>query len=274
MELRRTIYWDEKNKTEKSVSEYIKKLLKEEGLNKDEILWIVNTDVEIKLAKKYNIATIGYLDKTITGQSLWGTEYVVERLEDIDEEFKDKVFRRHHHLPWTIATTERCIIREFAMTDLDALFELYSKPGITDYVEPLFDYKEEAEYELAYINNMYRYFGYGMWVVFDRFTGRLIGRAGLEHREYENDEGNELEMGYLFDVEYQHKGYATEVCREIIKFAAINTEFDTINCLIHPANAPSIRLVKRLGFDFVENTEITGEIMARYALKTLQFREK
>lgn len=266
MKLRRTIYWEEKNKTEKTVSEYIKKLLKEEGLNKDEILWIVNTDVEIKLAKKYNIATIGYMDKSIEGQGLWGTDYVVEDFDDIDDELKVKVFKRHHRIPWIIAETERCVIREFDMPDLPELFELYNKPGITDFVEPLYEYKEEAVYEKAYIENMYRYFGYGMWVVFDKESGKMIGRAGLEHREYNPEIGNELEIGYLFAPEYQHKGYATEVCSFILDFAKNNTEFEEISCLINQQNTASIKLIERLGFDFERQVESENVMMNKYRL--------
>ena len=69
------------------------------------------------------------------------------------------------------------------MEYLDALFELYAGKGMTDYMEPLYPYEEEREYQQAYIEQMYRFYGYGMWIVCDRNTGELIGRAGVEHRE-------------------------------------------------------------------------------------------
>lgn len=40
-------------------------------------------------------------------------------------------------------------------------------------------------------------------------TGKLIGRAGLEHDE----------LGYMIAPEFQKQGYATEVCRFIIDYA-------------------------------------------------------
>ena len=264
MELRKILYQEGAKKTVKTVTEFLKSELKNENLKVDEVLWIVSTDVEIEVAKKYNVATIGYLDAEIKGQALWGTEYLVENLADIDDEYADKVFKRHHRIPWIIAETDRCIIREFEMSDLDNLFELYAKPGITDFVEPLFSYDEEAEYEKAYIDNMYRYFGYGMWLVFDKVTGKLIGRAGLEHREFEAEIGNELEMGYLFAPEYQHKGYATEVCKEIIKYSRDNTEYKELNCFISEKNLASIKLAEGLGFNFYEQTNESGKVMNRY----------
>ena len=83
---------------------------------------------------------------------------------------------------------------------------MYDQPGVTyqldakgqrqpGYIEPLFAREEEAEYQQAYITHMYGYYGYGMWLVFDRTTGNLIGRAGLEHRDFDGQ--TELEMGYV-----------------------------------------------------------------------------
>ena len=39
--------------------------------------------------------------------------------------FLEKVYQRYHRIPWTILETERCVVRELSLDDLDALFELY-----------------------------------------------------------------------------------------------------------------------------------------------------
>lgn len=41
---------------------------------------------------------------------------------------------------------------------------------------------------------MYGYYGYGMWLVFDKASGELIGRAGLEHREFPDAVELELDI--------------------------------------------------------------------------------
>ena len=76
--------------------------------------------------------------------------------------------------------------------------------------------EEEKEFQRAYIAHMYRYFGYGMWLVFEKQTGQIIGRAGLEHREY--NEVVELELGYLIGKKYQGKGYASEAISAVIDY--------------------------------------------------------
>ena len=171
----------------------------------------------------------------------------MESLVELDIEYLDRVRRRYNHIPWDIGETDRCRIRELSLSDLPALYELYDKPGMTDFVEPLYDYETELEYQKAYIENMYGFYEYGMWLVFSKETGKLIGRAGLEHNE----------MGYMIAPEFQNLGYATEVCRFIVEYARKNTDFEELYCRIDEKNVASVRLAKRLGF--VRNGQIGNE---------------
>lgn len=229
---------------------------------------------DIAQAKRENKPIIG-LDTGINSAELWGADYVVMDENAIDEALAERVYKRHTGEPWTIAETKRCIIRELTMDDIDALFELYSKPGITDFVEPLYDYDKECEYERAYIEHMYGYYEYGMWLVFSKETGELIGRAGLENRDYCDEQEtqgvpgtyhSEMELGYIIAPEYQRQGYATEVCQAILEYAWENLCPDRINCLIDEENYPSRRLVEKLGFQLIGKTDVTGESLLRYVI--------
>ena len=103
-------------------------------------------------------------------------DMVVEGFEEVDMIFLQRVYERHFNIPWTILETKRCIVRELELSDMDDLFSMYAEPGMTDYMEGLYEYEEELEYQKAYIENMYRFYGYGMWLVFEKKTGTLIGR--------------------------------------------------------------------------------------------------
>lgn len=213
-------------------------------------IWIVSNRQQKQIADSLGIASIG--------EPQCGTRYAVESLAELDVEYLERVRRRYNHIPWDIGETERCLIRELSLSDLPALYELYDKPGMTDYVEPLYDYETELEYQKAYIENMYGFYEYGMWLVFSKETGELIGRAGLEHNE----------MGYMIAPELWNRGYATEVCRFIIDYARENTDFEELYCRIDERNEASVRLAKKLGF--VRNGQIgnernTGEL-DRYVL--------
>lgn len=213
-------------------------------------IWIVSNRQQKQIADSLGIASIG--------EPQCGTRYAVESLAELDIEYLERVRRRYNHIPWDIGETDRCLIRELSLSDLPALYELYDKPGMTDYVEPLYDYETELEYQKAYIENMYGFYEYGMWLVFSKETGKLIGRAGLEHDE----------LGYMIAPELWNQGYATEVCRFIIDYARENTDFEELYCRIDERNEASVRLAKKLGF--VRNGQIgnernTGEL-DRYVL--------
>lgn len=202
-------------------------------------IWIVSDRQQKQIADSLCIASVG--------EPQCGTRYAVESLAELDIEYLERVRRRYNHIPWDIGETDRCLIRELSLSDLPALYELYDKPGMTDFVEPLYDYETELEYQKAYIENMYGFYEYGMWLVFSKETGNLIGRAGLEHNE----------MGYMIAPEFQNLGYATEVCRFIIDYARKNTDFEELYCRIDEKNVASVRLAKRLGF--VKNGQIGNE---------------
>lgn len=198
--------------------------------DKANCIWIVSSKQQKQIADSLGIASVG--------EPQCGTRYAVESLAELDIEYLERVRRRYNHIPWDIGETDRCLIRELSLSDLPALYELYDKPSMTDYVEPLYDYETELEYQKAYIENMYGFYEYGMWLVFSKETGKLIGRAGLEHDE----------LGYMIAPELQNLGYATEVCRFIIDYARENTDFEELYCRIDERNEASVRLAKKLGF--------------------------
>lgn len=217
-------------------------------------LWIVSDKQQKQIADSLGIASVG--------EPQCGTRYAVESFAELDIEYLERVRRRYNHIPWDIGETERCLIRELSLSDLPALYELYDKPGMTDYAEPLYDYETELEYQKAYIENMYGFYEYGMWLVFSKETGKLIGRAGLEHDE----------LGYMIAPELQNLGYATEVCRFIIDYARENTDFEELYCRIDERNEASVRLAKKLGF--INSGYVDEDIHASIYRKNIKNNEK
>lgn len=240
------------------------RLMEEEDMARNAMLLIAATDETIAFGKQYGVATMAYCNPKFPNQSYSGVDMIVEGFEEVDAGFLEKVYQRYHHIPWQIAMTKRTVIRELSLDDLDDLFRLYADDKISEFTECLYPYEEEKTFQQAYIENMYRFYGYGMWLVFSQETGELIGRAGLEHREYDGE--IELELGYVIGVKHQRQGYATEVCQAIIQIAQCMTDFSRINCLIHAGNISSIRLAEKLGFSHMEDMELNGAKMSRYVL--------
>ena len=103
-----------------------------------------------------NVPYIVHLNEKNRNESFPTGAFCVEDLNDIDDEFKEMVYRRCHNLPWEILETARLRLREITVEDVPRLYELYSDESITRYIEPLFaDYAEEVEYTRSYIQNVY-----------------------------------------------------------------------------------------------------------------------
>ena len=230
----------------------------------------------LALAKGTGMATVGYgqlvedmgsADSEETERAADAqADIIVEGFDEVDVQFLDRIMKRAQGLPWITVVTEHCYLREITLDDLDDLFELYAQPGITDYTEPLYERPREEQYTRDYIDKMYRFYGYGMWLVCDRESGVLIGRAGFSHQ----DLGAEivLEMGYIIGVPYQRRGYATEVCKKLIEFARTNlSDFETLNCFVEPGNTASHGLMEKLRFHRIGMVKIGEKMMVRYRIE-------
>lgn len=228
----------------------------------EESILISGDEGELRTAAALGMAALGFSPAEET-EEMGKADMYAEGFEEIGLTFLRHVYERHHHLPWTILETERCVVKEFSMEYLDDLFELYAGEGMTDFIEPLYPYEQEKEYQRAYMEHMYGFYGYGMWIVCEKETGKLIGRAGVEHRE---ELGGELELGYAIGVPYQRQGYATEVCRAILSYVREELERKNIHCLIEEGNTVSERFAEKLGFSFCEILELDGKHMKKYVL--------
>ena len=93
---------------------------------------------------------------------------------------------------------------------------------------------------------MYGFYNYGLWLVFLKDTNKLIGRAGIEHREIDGEMCHEI--GYLIDKKYQRNHYALEACKFIVDYAFEEVGVSSLVACINKNNIPSIKLVENLGF--------------------------
>ncbi|MCR4991275.1 MAG: GNAT family N-acetyltransferase [Lachnospiraceae bacterium] len=173
-----------------------------------------------------------------------------------------KIHQRFNNIPWKILETERLIVRETTVDDVDRFYEIYDDPSTTHYIEPLFENRnEEIEYTKNYIEKVYGFFGYGIWTVINKADGKIIGKAGITDR----DGFDAPEIGFVIASEYRRMGYAYEVCEAILDYAQKELGSSTIRALVKPQNDISIHLLENLGFT------ITRKLHQDYliALRTL-----
>lgn len=214
------------------------------------IIFLSTSQQLLSLAGEKGVAAIAYQPPGC--QDFLHADMVVEGFEEVDALFLQRVYERKHGIPWKIAETERCLIRELSLEDVPELLQLYAEPGITDYMEGLHPPGEELAFQRAYIEHQYQFYGYGMWLVFEKKSGTLIGRAGAELHEDPGTGEAFLELGYMIRPSFQRHGYGYEVCRAVIRYLEEECSAEELFCRIREGNTASIRLAKKLGFSLKE----------------------
>ena len=227
-------------------------------------LYITDSSMQYRIWQRYGKYILPYRHQWNQEDVFNGAEYMIERLEEVDYEVVDMAYRRLAGIPWEIFKTERCIVRETIVEDVDSLYGIYGEPAITQYMEDLYeDRDEEIAYIRDYRRRMYGFYGYGIWSILSRQDGQVIGRAGISWRE----EFDVPELGFVIGVPWQRQGYAYEVCSAILQYAWKEIGFKQIQALVMEHNEKSAALCRKLGF---EDNGITVLENVRYILYKMQ----
>lgn len=91
----------------------------------------------------------------------------------------------------------------------------------------------------------YRKWGFGLWAVILKETDELIGQCGLTMQPWKNEEV--LEIGYLFNRQYWHKGYASESAIACKKYAFKRLDAAEVCSIIRDTNTTSRNVARRNG---------------------------
>jgi ribosomal-protein-alanine N-acetyltransferase len=85
----------------------------------------------------------------------------------------------------------------------------------------------------------------GYWAVCLRATGQLIGHVTCT--ESEPHAFRNWDLGFGFNPEFQHQGYALEAADRVLRFVFEEGGARRVVASCHPKNAPAWRLLERLG---------------------------
>lgn len=222
------------------------KALKELGVNASESIVIEDSMNGALASKAAGIPCIGFINKNSGNQDLSATNVLIESFEHINYSFINNELSRANGEPITIAKTNRLILRELAVSDIKDLYDIYQNPEVRNFIDDIDDYLNiEIEKHKAYIRNIYAFYGYGLWGVFSKEENKLIGRCGIQNREIDGQ--NEIELGYLLDVDHWGLGYAIECILATLDYAFNTLELPRIVAVIDKRNTRSIKVAKQIG---------------------------
>ena len=189
-----------------------------------------------------------------------GVKYIFSDIEEVDMDSFVKAYQRYANEPWEVLTTERLLVRETTLDDVDEFYKLYKDPEMTKYMEGLFENPEdEKRYQKDYIEKVYGLMGFGVWTLVRRKDNKVIGRVGYSVRNGFED----IELGFLIGKEYQRQGYAFEACKAVLDYGRDILLFDKVQTLVKAENEISINLCKKLGFKYFDTVSVEEDIYGR-----------
>ncbi len=146
--------------------------------------------------------------------------------------------------------TERLLLRPHAIEDFDALRAMIRDPEVMRHITSSLPSDEDIWNRLLRYIGHWTAFGFGIFAVIERETGRCIGGAGFA--DFRRGLGDAFaaspEGAWVFARDAHGRGIAFEATQ------AMHTWFDAQPfggrsvCIIDPDNAPSRRLAARLGY--------------------------
>ena len=139
--------------------------------------------------------------------------------------------------------TDRLIVRNFDVDDWQDLQEIAIQYQASEYAQ--YDHQWPASVEGIMDATKWFAGGESYLAVCLKTTCKLIGLISLPQKE--KGDGLVFGLGYLFNFDYHGKGYATEGCRAVLKYAFAQLAADGVKTGTATANYPSRRLLRRLG---------------------------
>jgi RimJ/RimL family protein N-acetyltransferase len=154
-------------------------------------------------------------------------------------------------------TTARLTLRPFVPADAPFVVELLNDP---DWLRFIGDRKvRTGDDAVAYIETklaaQQTRFGYSLWRVAARSSDEPLGMCGLVRRAGLD----EADIGFAFLARHRGRGYALEAARTVMRHADETLKIPRVLGLCDAANAPSIRLLEALGFQYAGECTLPNE---------------
>lgn len=143
-----------------------------------------------------------------------------------------------------ILETQRLYLREMKQSDFKSLCRTLQDEEAMYAYEGAFSDEEVQEWLDRQISR-YQKWGFGLWLMILKETDEMIGQCGITKQPWKEDEV--LEVGYLLERAYWHKGYATEAAAACKKYAFEVLRAQEVCSIIRDTNIASQNVALRNG---------------------------
>ena len=146
--------------------------------------------------------------------------------------------------------TERLLIREMQQSDFDALCRILCDEEVMRAAYESAFSPDEAQNWLNRHLKRYEDYGFGLWAVVLKENNEMIGQCGLTLQQWKEKEL--LEIGYLFQKAYWHRGYAAEAAIACREYAFTVLDADSVCSMIRDTHIASQNVAVRNGMKIID----------------------
>ncbi|BAY87444.1 hypothetical protein NIES267_69660 [Calothrix parasitica NIES-267] len=161
-----------------------------------------------------------------------------------------------------ITQTERLIIREFKVLDIEPLAKILAKPEVMRFSPTGVLSTKQTTVKIQSFLDSYQKNGYGKYAVIHRQTQSLIGYCGISIEEIEGKSENEL--GYRLDSEFWAQDLETEAAKACLKYGFEKLNLDYVLGIVEPQNQVSVKVFEKVGMELVKESTWDGKAIYIY----------
>lgn len=149
-----------------------------------------------------------------------------------------------------VLETERLRLRGHRLDDFEAIAEMWREPTVIRFIGGTPLSREAVWTRFLRQSGLWRHLGFGVFVLEDKASGRLVGEAGFHdlHRDLVPSIEGTMEAGWVLAPAFHGRGLAEEAMRAALAWAEAHGPRDRLTCIVHPDHAASLRVATKLGF--------------------------
>ena len=168
-----------------------------------------------------------------------------------------------------VIETERFQLRHLTTEDAQMFYALNLDPEVTRYTgdEAFHSISEAWMFLEKYVESNYIEHGFGRWAIVEKETSNTWGWCGLKKRT-----SGEIDLGYRIFKKYWGKGCARECGEACLNHAFEELKIEKLIGEAVPENVASIKIMERLGFEFLRNGADHGFETKIYQIKKENYK--
>lgn len=144
--------------------------------------------------------------------------------------------------------TERLHLRKMKVSDSPSLFEIWSDPEVTKFmnIDSFTDENQAKDMiklldEFSLDNKAIRF------SIIEMESNEIIGSCGFNSLDFENEKA---EIGYDIARAFWGRGYASEAISALLDYAFSTLKLNRIEAKVEPENVNSVKVLRKLNFMF------------------------